>query len=333
MVVALVVRGFGRSAVPLVAGLVAVTLLVGQGGAAAAPRPTVAQAKARLAKLEDKADQMVERYNTAAEKYKGAKKKYGTLDGQLKAELTRVAELRENLVSTAVGTYQSGDGLAWPGFVSHSDPAAVLAGLAAGNQLAAHRVQVLREFDTATQGLRDRRADAKDAYDQAREILDEVRDEKEKVRKLVGEQERLLRRLNQFNPGNPNSPGIRYTGPASGNARAALQFAFAQVGKPYRWGATGPDSFDCSGFTQTSWAKAGVSLPRTTYTQWAWGASRRVSLDALRPGDLLFSRGLGHMGMYAGDGKMIHAPRTGDVVKVVMLDDYWRGRLLGAVRP
>jgi cell wall-associated NlpC family hydrolase len=113
----------------------------------------------------------------------------------------------------------------------------------------------------------------------------------------------------------------------------ALQFAFGQVGKPYQWGGTGPASFDCSGFSQASWAKAGVHLPRTTYAQWAWGASRRVSLDALQPGDLLFSRGLGHMGMYVGGGKMIHAPRTGDVIKVVALDDYWRGRLLGAVRP
>ncbi|WP_248965628.1 C40 family peptidase [Sphaerisporangium perillae] len=322
-----------RSVVPLGAVLAAVAVLLAQGSAVAEPRPTVAQAKVRLAKLEDKADQMVERYNTAAEKYKASKKKYEQLNDRLESELARVAVLRENLVSTAVGTYQSGDALSWPGFVNQPDPAAMLSGLAAGNQIAAGRERILREFDVATQGLRDRRTKAKGAYDESRDILEEVRGERKKVEKLVGEQERLLRRLDQFNPGNPNSPGVKYTGPASGNARVALQFAFAQIGKPYRWGATGPGSYDCSGFTQASWAKAGVSLPRTTYTQWAWGASRRVPLDALQPGDLLFSRGLGHMGMYVGDGKMIHAPRTGDVVKVVALDDYWRGRLLGAIRP
>ncbi|MFC7382225.1 C40 family peptidase [Sphaerisporangium rhizosphaerae] len=308
-------------------------VLAGQGGAVAEPRPTVAQAKARLAKLEDQADQMVERYNTAAEKYKASKKKYDQLNGQLTSELTKVAELRESLVATAVGTYQSGDTLLWPGFVNQQDPAVMLSGLAAGNQIAAGRDRVLRAFDSANRGLRDRRTKAKAAFDEAGDVLDEVREERKKVEKLVGEQERLLRRLNRFNPGNPNSPGVKYTGPASGNARVALQFAFAQIGKPYRWGATGPGSYDCSGFTQASWAKAGVSLPRTTYTQWSWGASRRVPLDALQPGDLLFSKGLGHMGMYVGGGKMIHAPRTGDVVKVVALDDYWRGRLLGAVRP
>ncbi|MFG1694630.1 C40 family peptidase [Nonomuraea sp. NPDC049309] len=84
---------------------------------------------------------------------------------------------------------------------------------------------------------------------------------------------------------------------------------------------------------QAAWRAAGVNLPRTTYTQWAWGASRRVPLAAVQPGDLLFSKGLGHMGMYVGDGKMIHAPQTGDVVKVVTLDAYWRNRLVGAVRP
>ncbi|MCW2878318.1 MAG: hydrolase [Sphaerisporangium sp.] len=314
-------------------GLAAAVLLIPQASAVAAPRPTVAQAKAKLAKLQDKADQMVEHYNTVNESYKASKKKYDQLNRQLSHELGRVAALRESLVSTAVGTYQSGDALGWPGFVGQSDPGAMLAGLAAANQIAAGRTQVLQEFAVATRGLRDRRATAKTAYGEAVKLLADVGKDKKKVEKLVGEQEKLLRRLNQFNAGNPNSPGIKYTGPASGNARAALQFAFAQVGKPYRWGATGPSSFDCSGLTQASWAKAGVSIPRTTYTQWAWGASRRISLDALQPGDLLFSRGLGHMGMYVGGGKMIHAPRTGDVVKITVLDDYWRGRLQGAIRP
>ncbi|MFC7641240.1 C40 family peptidase [Streptosporangium lutulentum] len=58
-----------------------------------------------------------------------------------------------------------------------------------------------------------------------------------------------------------------------------------------------------------------------------------LDLNQLQPGDLLFSKGLGHMGMYAGNGKMVHAPRTGDIIKVVDLDDYWWGRLLGAIRP
>ncbi|MDR8407676.1 C40 family peptidase [Nonomuraea sp. 3-1Str] len=119
----------------------------------------------------------------------------------------------------------------------------------------------------------------------------------------------------------PAMPAPRWSSPSPRSA------------SPTGTAGTGPGSFDCSGLTQAAWRTAGVELPRTTYTQWAWGAGRRVSLDALQPGDLLFSKGLGHMGMYVGNGKMVHAPQTGDVIKVSDLDDYWRNRLLGAIRP
>ncbi|WP_308249786.1 C40 family peptidase [Sphaerisporangium fuscum] len=327
------VRSIRTRVVPAVAGLAAAVLLTSQGSAAAEPRPTVAQAKARLAKLQDQADKTVERYNTVAEKYKAAKKKYDRLDHELGGERSKVDSLRESVVSTASSMYQYGGLSSIGGIVTQSDPAGTLAGLALANQVSEGRAQTLARFDEATRGLRQRVGTAKAAYDDVAKTLADVAKEKKQVEKLVGEQERLLRRLNQFNPGNPDSRGIKYTGTASGNARTALQFAFAQVGKPYRWGATGPGSFDCSGFAQASWARAGVKLPRTTYQQWAWGASRRVSMDDLQPGDLLFSNGLGHMGIYAGDGKMVHAPHTGDVVRVVTLDSYGRSRFIGAVRP
>ncbi|WP_248958254.1 C40 family peptidase [Sphaerisporangium perillae] len=327
------VRSVRKGLVPVAAGLAAAVLLASQGSAVAEPRPTVAQAKARLAKLQDQADAMVERYNTATERYKAAKKKYDRLDKELSRERGKVDGLRENVASAAAGMYQYGGLMSVPGVMSQDDPAGLLSGLAVGDQVSEGQARTLQEFDAATRGLQTRRGKAKAAYDDMAEVLGDVGQEKKKVEKLVGEQERLLRRLNQFNAGNPNSRGVRYDGPASGNAKVALQFAYAQIGKPYRWGATGPGAYDCSGFAQASWGKAGVKLPRTTYQQWAWGASRRVSLDDLQPGDLLFSNGLGHMGIYAGDGKMVHAPHTGDVVKVVAMDAYWRGRLMGAVRP
>ncbi|GGL12130.1 hypothetical protein Sme01_68650 [Sphaerisporangium melleum] len=328
------VRRVREGLVPVAAaGLAAVVLLAGAGGAAAEPRPTIAQARARLAKLQDQADAKVERYNTVAERYKAARAKYRRLDGQFGRERAKVDDLRRSVASAAANMYQYGAMSSVPGIIGQEDPSGLLSALAVAGQVSEGQARTLREFDAATRGLRERRGAAKTAYDDMGDVLAEVTRERKDVEKLVGEQERLLRRLNEFNPGNPASKGIRYDGPASGNARAALRFAYAQVGKPYRWGATGPGSFDCSGFAQASWAAAGVKLPRTTYQQWAWGAKRRVSLDDAQPGDLLFSNGLGHMGIYAGEGKMVHAPRTGDVVKVVSLDAYWRGRLIGAVRP
>uniref|UniRef100_UPI001A9FDA7C C40 family peptidase n=1 Tax=Streptomyces sp. YIM 98790 TaxID=2689077 RepID=UPI001A9FDA7C len=105
----------------------------------------------------------------------------------------------------------------------------------------------------------------------------------------------------------------------SGRAAAALAFARAQLGKPYGWGATGPDAYDCSGLVQAAWAAAGVALPRTSYRQ--VGAGTRVRHDELLPGDLVFYySGLSHVALYAGDGRIVHAPRPGAPVRYAPVD-------------
>ncbi|MFF1656351.1 NlpC/P60 family protein [Streptomyces sp. NPDC058255] len=97
-------------------------------------------------------------------------------------------------------------------------------------------------------------------------------------------------------------------------AAKALAFARAQVGKPYVWGATGPDSYDCSGFTQAAWKAAGVTLPRVTYDQ--VNAGTTVSLADAQPGDLVFFYDdVSHVGLYIGNGMMIHAPKPGAYVR------------------
>ncbi|MGW2821625.1 NlpC/P60 family protein [Streptomyces sp. NPDC001443] len=97
-------------------------------------------------------------------------------------------------------------------------------------------------------------------------------------------------------------------------AEKALAFARAQIGKPYVWGATGPGSYDCSGLTQAAWKAAGVTLPRTTYDQVNTGTT--VSLPDARPGDLVFFYDdVSHVGIYIGDGMMIHAPKPGAYVR------------------
>ncbi|OIK03025.1 glycoside hydrolase [Streptomyces sp. MUSC 14] len=97
-------------------------------------------------------------------------------------------------------------------------------------------------------------------------------------------------------------------------AEKALAFARAQIGKPYVWGATGPGSYDCSGLTQAAWKAAGVSLPRTTYDQ--VNAGTTVSLADARPGDLIFFYDdISHVGLYIGNGMMIHAPKPGAYVR------------------
>ncbi len=111
----------------------------------------------------------------------------------------------------------------------------------------------------------------------------------------------------------------------SGSARSAIAFASAQLGEPYVWGAAGPDSWDCSGLTMAAWAAAGVYLPHYSVSQYY--ATTPVSYSGIRPGDLVFwatnpsdPGTIFHVGLYIGNGQMIHAPRTGKDVEV---QDVW----------
>jgi peptidoglycan DL-endopeptidase CwlO len=100
----------------------------------------------------------------------------------------------------------------------------------------------------------------------------------------------------------------------------AIGFALAQVGKPYVWGTAGPSTYDCSGLTMASYAAAGISLPHSAAQQYGYGT--HVSFNQLEPGDLMFYYSpIGHVTMYIGDGRMISAPQTGDVVKVIPASD------------
>ncbi|MFI6850047.1 C40 family peptidase [Kitasatospora sp. NBC_00085] len=104
---------------------------------------------------------------------------------------------------------------------------------------------------------------------------------------------------------------------AGRGATAAVAFARGQIGKPYAWGATGPGSFDCSGLVMRAWRAGGVALPRTT-----WGmakAGRATTRGALVPGDLVITNGCGHVQLYIGDGKVVHAPGTGKHVTIAPL--------------
>ena len=105
----------------------------------------------------------------------------------------------------------------------------------------------------------------------------------------------------------------------SGAAQKAVDTALAQVGDPYVWGDGGPDAFDCSGLMQYAYSAAGVSLPHSSASQSRMGTP--VSRDQLQPGDLVFFYSpVSHVGMYIGNGQMVHASTSGQPVKVASLD-------------
>ncbi|RSN89226.1 glycoside hydrolase [Streptomyces sp. WAC 05379] len=126
------------------------------------------------------------------------------------------------------------------------------------------------------------------------------------------------------------APGFTSEAEAATPASKALQVAASKKGSPYRWGATGPNRFDCSGLTLYSFKKAGKKLPRTAAQQ--YNKPRHISAKNRKAGDLVFFHSgsyVYHVGIYAGKGKIWHSPKTGDVVKLqkIWTRSVWYGRV------
>ncbi|HEY8533805.1 MAG TPA: NlpC/P60 family protein [Micromonospora sp.] len=172
-------------------------------------------------------------------------------------------------------------------------------------------------------------------------VRDEYVAEKRKIDELVARQQRQeaelaekrkkidaeIKRLQELRIqayGSTTSGGELRIGPCpavypGGKAAIVVKTACAQIGKPYVWGAAGPDAFDCSGLTQYAWAAAGVHL--THYTGAQWNEGTPVSRSEARPGDLVFFRAdLSHVGIYVGNNLMVHAPNAGDRVRMASID-------------
>jgi peptidoglycan DL-endopeptidase CwlO len=146
--------------------------------------------------------------------------------------------------------------------------------------------------------------------------------------RMVAQQQAAQARINQTvvgvttqAPASTGDPSAVTTVAPPSHYGGVVGVAMAQLGKPYVWGAAGPDVFDCSGLVVYAYSQVGVSLPHSSYA--LWNAGVYVSQDQLEPGDLVFFDGLGHVGIYIGGGQFIHAPHTGDVVKISSLNEGW----------
>jgi hypothetical protein len=131
-------------------------------------------------------------------------------------------------------------------------------------------------------------------------------------------------RIPRLKPHRPrlHRPHVPRLAPSEALGMRAVQFARRLLGVPYRWGGDTPGGgFDCSGFVRYVYAHFGLSLPHSSYAD--FGLGRQVSRGSLRPGDLVFFDGVGHVGMYVGGGRFIHAPHTGTSVQVTSLYEPW----------
>jgi cell wall-associated NlpC family hydrolase len=323
-------RNTGRVA-GLAALAITATLLAPVTDAAAAPKPSVSAAKKKLEKLNSQVDKLVDKYNKAKSQLDAAKKELQALNGQVAAEQRVYQGMHARVAQIATAAYKEGTLDYATSLLAAQDPNAALSQMSAFTQLSSSRSQELKDFISSTQRLRREQAMAQYALEVVQKHTESVKKQKATIEKAIDQQKTILRKAGVLG-GSGGPIGGTYNGPASGPPRKALEYAYAQLGKPYIYGGTGPKGYDCSGLTMMSWRAAGVSLPRIVPDQYA--ATRHVAKSDLQPGDLVYFDDFGHEGMYVGGGRFIHAPHTGSVVKFDSMSNPWYvSHYVGASRP
>jgi peptidoglycan DL-endopeptidase CwlO len=305
------------------------------GPAGAAPKPTAAQVQKTVNRLTSQMDQAVQEYDQAAQQVASARQRVRTVSHQLQMDQARFQAMRGQIAAIASTAYESGTMGSMGALLTSDNPQAVLSQASVLLQMSADRSAQVSQFLSAARQLESAQAMARRSELGVAALEKQRLARKKAIGKTLTKQKALLATLTaQHTPtvGSGGSTTAVYTGPTSSQAQKAVAFAYAQLGKPYVWGATGPGSYDCSGLMMAAWAAAGVTIPRDTYSQVA--GLPAVSLSALRPGDLVFFDGDGHVAMYVGGGMIIDAPRTGLTVEKVSLSESWYASTVNsAARP
>ncbi|MBT2410234.1 C40 family peptidase [Streptomyces sp. ISL-12] len=278
--------------------------------------------RAEVDRLHTEAEQATEAYNEAAERTDTLREQVSAVQDRIARQQGRINTMRDALGSLAGAQYRSGGLDPSVALLLSADPDDYLDKAAALDRIGAHQAGELRRLQHALRHLAQDRAEAGRTLERLNKSLRTVAAHKKTVERKLAEARRLLNSLSESEreadrasrSGRADLPDLSGTAAASGRAAAALAAAQSALGKPYVWGANGPSGFDCSGLTQWSYAQAGVALPRTSQAQ--AGAGQRVPLDQARPGDLVAYRDdASHIGMYAGNGQVIHAPYPGAPVR------------------
>ncbi|WP_392672145.1 NlpC/P60 family protein [Streptomyces sp. LN785] len=304
------------------------------GSAHAAPQPTPAQVKAKVDRLYHDAEVATEQYNGAKEKATAAARSLDALRDEAARRADRLNESRRALGSLAAAEYRSGGLDPAVQLLLSSDPDQYLQRASYVERAADRQAAEVDKVRRQVAEIAQLRAEAKEQLATLTARRADLEKHRTAVRTGLAEAQQLLDTLSPAErtaydrsdtsrgAGHADRGAPRIGAVQAPNARAAeaISFAFEALGKPYVWGATGPSSYDCSGLTQAAWRSAGVSLPRTTYTQ--INAGQRISRSELAPGDLVFFySGVSHVGLYIGNGEMIHAPRPGAPVRVAPIDE------------
>ncbi|MFF2132772.1 NlpC/P60 family protein [Streptomyces olivochromogenes] len=316
-----------RVTVLTTAAAAAVVLSANAANAAPSEKPSKDEVKSKVDKLYEETEQATEKLDGAKEKQDKLEKEISTLQDNVARGQDELNALRDGLGSMASAQYRTGGIDPSVALFLSSNPDDYLDKASAMDQLSSQQVEALKKVQEKQRSLAQQRQEASAKLKDLADTRTELAKQKKTVQTKLAAAQKLLNSLTAKEKAALDAQQSRATRasertvlgdpgtPASGRAGAAFSAGQTKIGSPYVYGASGPSSFDCSGFTSWAYAQAGVSIPRTSESQANIG-TRIYSQSDLQVGDLVFFFGdLHHVGLYAGNGQVLHAPRTGTVVR------------------
>jgi peptidoglycan DL-endopeptidase CwlO len=303
--------------------------------------PSLDEVEQRVGDLYHEAEVAQERLNEIRHQMQGKRDRLKSMRSDLKSQRAEVERIGDVVAGAVAQDAQGGGGFGSTSELLVSDnPDEIINGIVATESFTQHQGVLLAEFATKSDRLelREQQVEAevaeleRDREQVAKEndkVESKLAEAKEVLAELKAEERERLRIAHSQSASRDSEREPIGNVPVSGRAGAAVEFAMAQVGEAYVYGAAGPDSWDCSGLTMQAWAQAGVSLPHSSSGQMSSGTP--VSRDQLQPGDLVFYyQPVSHVGMYIGNGQLVHAANPSTGVDVTSVDSM---PYSGAVRP
>ncbi|MEU7042362.1 NlpC/P60 family protein [Streptomyces varsoviensis] len=329
-----------RTRVTVLTATAAAAVALTSQAAHADPKPDKKEVKAKVDALYEQAEQATEKFNGAKEKQDKLEKQVSTQQDKVARGQEELNKLRDSLGSMATAQYRSGGIDPAVQLLLSSDPDTYLDKASTLDQLSTKQADALKQIREKQRTLKQERQEATDKLADLANTRKTLEEKKKEVQGKLADAQHLLNTLTakekeelqkQENAGSSSDSRANRSGsgshadlgndvPDSQRAAAALAAAKTKLGTPYVWGATGPNSFDCSGLTSWAYAQANIHLDRTSQAQANNG--QHLTRSQLKPGDLvLFNSGLTHIGLYAGNGQVLHAPHTGAVVRYESMDN------------
>ncbi|MEW2572663.1 C40 family peptidase [Streptomyces sp. NPDC047070] len=315
-----------RVTVLTTAAAAAVALSSQAANAAPSEKPSKDEVKSKVDKLYEESALATDRANGAEEKQEKLEKEIDTLQDQVARGQDDLNSMRDGLGLMASSQYRTGAVDPSVQLFLSSDPDDYLDKASAIDQLSAQQVEALKKVQDKQRVLAQQRQEAAGKLKELSDTRKTLSKKKKEVQEKLAKARQLLNTLTAAEQAAIKTADTRASrdagdrvelgneAPASERGAAALAAAKTQMGKPYVSGGSGPNSYDCSGLTQWAYSQAGVSITRTTYTQQNDGT--KIGMSALKPGDLVFFNSLAHVGLYAGNGVVLHAPKPGAVVRL-----------------